>query len=69
MRREYDLRGGVRGKYSGRFVKHANVVVLAPDVSEVFPDSESVNNALRRLIRVGRTLKRPRRKRAETARR
>ncbi len=63
MRREYDLRGGVRGKYAGRFIKRANVVVLSPDVSEVFPDSDSVNDALRTLIRIGRTPKRRRRAR------
>jgi hypothetical protein len=46
---EYDFSGGVRGKYAGRFVQGANVVVLDPDVAEVFPDSESVNAALRAL--------------------
>ena len=46
---EYDFSVGVRGKYAGRFVQGANVVVLDPDVAEVFPDSESVNGALRAL--------------------
>jgi hypothetical protein len=71
MRREYDLRGGIRGKYSGRFVKHANVVVLAPDVSAVFPDSESVNDALRTLIHVARARTRssPRSRKAAAGRR
>ena len=46
---EYDFSGGVRGKYAGRFAQGANVVVLDPDVAEVFPDSESVNTALRAL--------------------
>ena len=46
---EYDFSGGVRGKYAGRFVQGANVIVLEPDVAEVFPDSESVNAALRAL--------------------
>jgi hypothetical protein len=44
---EYDFSGGVRGKYSGRFAKGSNVVVLDPDVAQVFTDSESVNQALR----------------------
>ncbi|HEX7723521.1 MAG TPA: hypothetical protein VF397_15275 [Pyrinomonadaceae bacterium] len=44
---EYDFSAGVRGKYAGRFAQGANVVVLDPDVAEVFPDSESVNAALR----------------------
>ena len=46
---EYDFSGGVRGKYAGRFPKGSNVVVLDPDVAQVFPDSESVNQALRAL--------------------
>ncbi|MEK6606963.1 MAG: hypothetical protein AABZ30_04810 [Myxococcota bacterium] len=49
---EYDFRGGVRGKYAGRFAPDANVVVLAPDVAEVFSDSASVNEALRALVRI-----------------
>jgi hypothetical protein len=46
---EYDFSGGVRGKYAARFAQGANVVVLDPDVAEVFTDSESVNQALRAL--------------------
>ena len=46
---EYDFSGGVRGKYVGRFAKDSNVVVLDPDVAQVFTDSESVNQALRAL--------------------
>jgi len=51
MRPEYDLRGGVRGKYYKEFTKGTNVVLLDPDVAAVFPDSESVNQALRVLIK------------------
>lgn len=54
MLEEYDFRGGVRGKYAGRFVEGTNVVVLDPDVAEVFPDSESVNQALRLLAGIAR---------------
>ena len=46
---EYDFSGGVRGKYARRFAKGSNVVVLDPDVAQVFTDSESVNKALRAL--------------------
>ena len=49
MLEEYDFSNGVRGKYAARFAKGANVIVLDPDVAEVFPDSESVNQALRAL--------------------
>jgi hypothetical protein len=47
MRDEYDFEGGARGKYAGRYAEGSNVVVLEPDVAEVFPDAESVNRALR----------------------
>jgi hypothetical protein len=46
---EYDFSGGVRGKYVSRFPKGSNVVVLEPDVAQVFRDSQSVNQALRAL--------------------
>jgi len=54
MRTEYDMRGGVRGKYASRFSEKANIVILAPDVAEAFPDSDQVNAALRLLIRLAR---------------
>ena len=49
---EYDFTNGIRGKYVGRFAKGSNVVVLDPDVALVFPDSESVNQALRALAEI-----------------
>ena len=42
MQEEYDFGGGVRGKYAERYREGTNIVVLSPDVAEVFPDSESV---------------------------
>ncbi len=51
MRPEYDLRGGVRGKYYKEYMEGTNVVLLDPDVAAVFRDSESVNQALRVLIK------------------
>ena len=47
---EYDFTGGVRGKYVDRVIERAHIVVLEPDVAEVFADSDSVNDALRGLI-------------------
>jgi hypothetical protein len=52
MRDHYDFSGVVRGKYAGRYVEGTNVVVLAPDVAEVFPDSIAVKDALRTLVRM-----------------
>ncbi len=54
MRPEYDIRGGVRGKYYERYRAGTNVVLLERDVAEVFRDSESVNRALRLLVNVAR---------------
>lgn len=52
MRKEYDFRNGVRGKYSARVREGTNVVVLDPDVAEAFPNSRAVNRALRALLKV-----------------
>lgn len=54
MLEEYDFSGGVRGKYAQRYAEGSNIVVLSPDVAEAFPDSESVNRALRLLIDIAR---------------
>ena len=54
MLAEYDFSQGVRGKYAGRHAEGSNVVVLLPDLAEVFRDSEAVNEALRALIKIAR---------------
>jgi hypothetical protein len=57
MRPEYDLstlKGGVRGKYIARYRAGTNLVLLSPDVAKYFPDEQSVNSALRALIRVAK---------------
>lgn len=43
----------VRGKYAQR-LRSSNVVVLDPDVADVFPDGASVNAALRALADIAR---------------
>ena len=48
---EIDFRGAERGRYAKRFAEGTNLVVLAPDVAEVFPDSVAVNAALRVVLR------------------
>ena len=55
MRSEYDFSSGVRGKHHDAYVRGTNVVLLEPDVAEVFKDSAAVNAALRALARVART--------------
>jgi hypothetical protein len=49
LRPEYSFRGGVRGKYAERYAQGTNIILLDPDVAEVFPDAASVNRALRAL--------------------
>ena len=49
---DYDFSQGVRGKYVQRFAQGSNVVVLSPDIAEIFPNSESVNDALRMLVEI-----------------
>lgn len=49
---EYDFTGAVRGKYYERYRQGTNVVLLAPDVAEVFRDAAAVNDALRLLVSV-----------------
>jgi hypothetical protein len=53
LRREYDLsqlKGGVRGKYYRQATAGTNLVLIERDLTDVFPDSESVNRALRLLV-------------------
>ena len=58
MRPEYDFSKGDRGKYVARLFKGANVVVLDADVAEKYPDSKSVNAALRKLAGLPKARKR-----------
>jgi hypothetical protein len=49
---EYDFSKGVRGKYYKSFTQGSNVVVLEADLVKEFPDSKSVNDALKQLMRI-----------------
>ena len=58
LRPEYDLsqlQGGVRGKYAQRYKQGTNLVLLDPDVADAFPTEDSVNEALRLLMRIAET--------------
>jgi len=52
MRSYYDFSGGVRGKCAKRYAEGTNVVVLDPDVANVFKDAESVNETLRAVAHI-----------------
>ena len=54
LRDEYDFSKGARGKHHEAYRKGTNVVLLEPDVAEVFKDSASVNQALRTIARLAR---------------
>ncbi len=46
--------GFVRGRYYERMRKSSNIVVLRPEVAEVFPNEDAVNEALLSLIEVAK---------------
>ena len=53
LKPEYDLRRlgqGVRGKYYDKYQKGTNIVVIDPDLTETFPNTRAVNDALRKLL-------------------
>ena len=59
IRPEYDYSDGVRGRHYRAYQQGTNVVLLEPEIAEVFKDSESVNHALRMLMELaGNELKR-----------
>jgi len=47
--RPLDYSKAVRGKYFDRMQQGTNIALIAPDLLDTFPDSESVNEALRGL--------------------
>ena len=58
LRPEYDLSkltGGVRGKYYDRATAGTRLVLLDRDVAAAFPDGQTINQALRALIKVAHT--------------
>jgi hypothetical protein len=50
------LRHGVMGKYYRETMARSNVVRVAPDLTEAFPNEAAVNTALRELLRFRETL-------------
>ncbi|HEY5330714.1 MAG TPA: hypothetical protein VFC39_17055 [Acidobacteriaceae bacterium] len=58
MREEYDFSNSVRAPYAA-LAGDVHVVSLDPDVRSVFPDSVSVNTALRILIKAAKSVDQP----------
>lgn len=58
LRDEYPeslIKSGARGKYAKSYRDGTNVVLIDPDLHELFPDSEAVNRALRDYVAKKRT--------------
>ena len=58
LRPEYDLKEllkhAVRGKYAERYKAGTNLVLLAPDVADAFPNEQAVNDALRLVMQLAK---------------
>ena len=55
MMPEYDFTEAIqrpRGRYAERYAQGNNIVVLNPELSAIFPDSASVNEALTLLVKL-----------------
>ncbi|MGD0500628.1 MAG: hypothetical protein ABSC23_19585 [Bryobacteraceae bacterium] len=66
LRPEYDLsqlKGGVRGKYYRQAAAGTNLMLIEPELAEVFGDAESVNRALRLLVDTAEAVAGPARRR------
>jgi hypothetical protein len=58
LREEYDLsqlKSGVRGNYYRQATAGSNLVLIEPDLMDVFPDGKAVNRALRILAEAARS--------------
>jgi len=62
-----DFSKGVRGKYFKRMQQGTNIVLIAPDLLDTFPDSEAVNEALRSLKKIATRSVKPAQRRSKTA--
>src|SRR2546422_9281734 len=60
MRPEYDFSKAVRGVTAARYGEGSNVVLLDPDVAELFPNARAVNEALRTFARLTKSTSRSR---------
>ena len=59
-----DFSKGVRGK---RMQEGTNIVLIAPDLLDTFPDSEAVNDALRSLKKIATRSAKPAQRQRKTA--
>jgi uncharacterized DUF497 family protein len=57
MRKEYDFSNARPNKYAKKYAEGVNIVMIDPDLVKFFPDSDSVNSALRALVSIFPKLK------------
>jgi hypothetical protein len=62
LRPEYDFSTATRGVTAARYAEGTNVVVLDPELRELFPTSDAVNDALRELVAIARRAEASKRK-------
>jgi hypothetical protein len=65
--RPLDITKAVRGKYYDRMQQGTNIVLIAPDLLDTFPDSKSVNEALRSLKKIATRTAKPAQRQRKTA--
>ncbi len=71
MRPEYDfasMKGGVRGKYVKQYRAGTNLVLLDPELARVFSTDEAVNDALRAVLKMTKSVRLPKSRRLATTR-
>ncbi len=44
------IKSSVRGKYAKQYREGTNIVLLEPDIAKAFPNTQAVNDALRRVM-------------------
>jgi hypothetical protein len=57
--REIDFTNAVRGKYARDYGQSRNLRILAPELLELFPDSDSVNEVLRAVAAIAARIAKP----------
>ena len=62
-----DFSKGVRGKHFKRMQEGTNIVLIAPDLLDTFPDSEAVNDALRSLKKIATRTAKPAQRQRKSA--
>ena len=63
LRSEYDFTHSRSNKYSRLFANGTNVVLIDEDLSKLFPNSKTVNQALRAIVSIFQISKRSQKRR------